>query len=248
MKSKYLILYILSLFVVGTLKAQELEIATETIGGTVVSFERVKIPANESAKIKAFWIGRTEVLWELFDIYVYGLDLKMEGGVSPEIVARPSKPYVVPGRQFGYQGHPALAMTSFQALNFVKWLSEKTGKKYRLLTEDEWEYVCKSETKPLNDVAWYWDTAEDHTHPVAKKAANPMGAYDMLGNVGEWVQGRDGEPVLKGGAWSDVAEDVSCTARKLQTPAWNATDPQLPKSKWWLPDAPFVGFRIAMDE
>jgi hypothetical protein len=66
----------------------------------------------------------------------------------------------------------------------------------------------------------------------------------MLGNVAEWVQGVDGDSVGKGGAYADATEALSCSARRSQTPAWNATDPQLPKSRWWLPDAPFIGLRV----
>lgn len=248
MRFKYLYLFILSIFFCDYLQAQNPEIYTQNIDGTVVSFQMVKIPANETANTKAFWIGRTEVTWELFDIYVYGLDLKSAGGVSPEIVTRPSKPYVVPGRMFGHQGFPALGMSFFQAENFAKWLSAKTGKKYRLLQEDEWENVCKSETKPLTEVAWFWDNAEDKTHKGGTKSANPHGVFDMLGNSGEWVYGRDEVPVLKGGAWNTEANNTTCEVRQPLQEAWSATDPQLPKSRWWLPDAPFVGFRIAMDE
>jgi len=37
-------------------------------------------------------------------------------------------------------------------------------------------------------------------------------------------------------------------ARERQTPEWNMTDPQYPKSRWWLSDAPFVGFRVVCEE
>jgi len=39
---------------------------------------------------------------------------------------------------------------------------------------------------------------------------------------------------------------VGPRARAGQTSAWNETDPQFPKSRWWLADAPFVGFRIVL--
>src|SRR5438094_730819 len=53
--------------------------------------------------------------------------------------------------------------------------------------------------------------------------------------------------VDRGGSWVDRPEHVGPNARARQTPAWNETDPQFPKSRWWLADAPFVGFRIVRE-
>ena len=64
----------------------------------------------------------------------------------------------------------------------------------------------------------------------------------MLGNVGEWVINPDGHSVVIGGSYIDEAEDVACDKVKTQKPNWNITDPQNPKSRWWLSDAWFVGF------
>jgi hypothetical protein len=69
----------------------------------------------------------------------------------------------------------------------------------------------------------------------------------MLGNVAEWVRGADGRPVVKGGSYRDEAKEVHCGARQQQTPEWNANDPQFPKSRWWLLDAEFIGFRLVRE-
>ena len=66
----------------------------------------------------------------------------------------------------------------------------------------------------------------------------------MLGNVAEWCRGADGKPVVRGGSFEDKAATVSCATRASQTPAWQVRDSQIPKSVWWLSDAPFVGFRV----
>jgi formylglycine-generating enzyme required for sulfatase activity len=142
-------------------------------------------------------------------------------------------------------------MTYRGAEHFARWLSVKTGKKYRLPTEAEWEHACRADapapTADLKEHAWYWENSDDRTHAGGSRKANAFGLADLLGNVAEWVAGADGEPVAKGGSFQDEAEDVHCGARRKQTPAWNATDPQLPKSRWWLPDAPFVGFRLVRE-
>ena len=93
--------------------------------------------------------------------------------------------------------HPCFAMTWHNAMNFCKWLSMKTGKKYRLPTEAEWEYACRAGTtnvfavtndqKQLGDFAWHRENSDRDPHEVATKKPNPWGLYDMLGNVCEWV-------------------------------------------------------------
>src|SRR5690606_5898353 len=150
-------------------------------------------------------------------------------------------------------GFPALGMTPRAAEHFVEWLSAKTGHPYRLLTEAEWEHACGLATASAaaldDDMAWHKGNADGRTHPVGKKPDStnaPLPISDMLGNAAEWVQTNDGQYVVKGGSYRDEPTAVTCQARRVQTKAWNMTDPQLPKSPWWLSDAPFVTLRIAM--
>lgn len=235
---------------------------TETVPGTVVGLDMVPIPpgttsidtpgGSREVPVGPFWMSRVEVPWPVFDVWVFALDegAQVATGKGEDAVTRPSRPYVLPGRNFGHDGMPALAMTFHSATVFASWLSEKTGRTYRLPTEAEWEYACKANSPPpanLSEHAWYWENSDDRTHRGATRPLNAFGLADMLGNVGEWAAGTDGEPVLKGGSFTDPAEQVSCDAGKKQTPAWNATDPQLPKSSWWLPDAPFVGLRLVRE-
>jgi formylglycine-generating enzyme required for sulfatase activity len=233
---------------------------TETVPGTAVSFEMLAIPGgrvtlvtpdgDRTVEVGPFWMSQAEVTWDLYDVFVYGFD-RDAGVAGAGAVARPSKPYVLPGAEFGHQGRPALAMTYHAATEFAKWLSAVTGKSYRLPTEAEWEYACRANAAEprdeLTEYAWFWENSEMRTRPGGQRKPNAFGLTDMLGNVAEWASGADGDPVVKGGSFRDDAEDVHCGARKKQTPAWNATDPQLPKSSWWLTDAPFVGLRLVRD-
>ena len=49
---------------------------------------------------------------------------------------------------------------------------------------------------------------------------------------------------VRGGAYKDIAPDLRCANRVASDLVWNRRDPQIPKSKWWNADAPFIGFRI----
>jgi formylglycine-generating enzyme required for sulfatase activity len=153
----------------------------------------------------------------------------------------------------GHQGFAAQSMTYASAAKFCEWLSKKTGKKYRLPTETEWAWAAraggKDPEKPANlqAIAWYWDNADDKTQPVATKNPNALGIHDMLGNVWEWTTATGGGGVVRGGSYRDKATNVHVGARAVYSPSWQTTDPQNPKSKWWLSDAPFIGFRVVCE-
>jgi formylglycine-generating enzyme required for sulfatase activity len=49
---------------------------------------------------------------------------------------------------------------------------------------------------------------------------------------------------LRGGSWDDEPELLRSAARQFSKPVWKQRDPQMPKSKWWFTDAPFIGFRV----
>lgn len=229
----------------------------EAIAGTLVSFEMAPVPGGtvtiegRQVEVGPFAIGRTEVTWDLYDVFALGLDTPAGG--TADAHARPSEPYGAPDQGWGHAGFPVINVTRDAAEAFASWLSAKTGRKYRLPTEAEWLHAAHLAVGPKGldgerreALAWHAGNARGRTHPVATKARDALGLHDLFGNAGEWVTGTS-RPMARGGSYRDPAAVVGPGARLSQESAWNDRDPQLPRSRWWLTDAPFVGFRIVAE-
>lgn len=224
----------------------------DSIPGTLVTFEMVPVPGGPG--VEPFWIGRTEVTWDSYDVFAFGLDSAAApagAGAGADAVARPSRPYGAPDYGFGHQGYPAISIARPAAEAFCAWLSARTGKRYRLPTEAEWARAAEIAVgrvpltvERLDALAWHAGNAGGTTHPVGTRRPDALGLYDLLGNAAEWVMSDDGTPVVRGGSYRDPASRVGPGTRAVQVPSWNERDPQFPKSRWWLSDGPFVGFRI----
>lgn len=233
----------------------------QEIPGTTVAFDMVPVPARTDSAggaKPAFWIGKHEITWDEYDAFVFRLDLP-DGVPAADVDAKthPSKPYLAADHGFGHAGYPALCVAFKGAEAYCKWLSAKTGRTYRLPTEEEWEYACRAgntsqyatgeDLKSLDEYAWHKNNAGSKSHGVGEKKPNLWDIHDMLGNAREWATDKDGKPVTKGGSYRDAPEDLKPSITVPHKKAWNASDPQIPKSPWWLADGGFIGFRVVCE-
>lgn len=123
-----------------------------------------------------------------------------------------------------------------------------------------------NDSSQLKDYAWSKNNSLEKTHPVGSKKPNLWGLYDMHGNVAEWtldqylpnyysqLSASVSDPwakseslyphTVRGGSFEDEAESLRSAARRESRPEWKRIDPQIPKSNWWFPEAPFVGIRL----
>jgi formylglycine-generating enzyme required for sulfatase activity len=135
---------------------------------------------------------------------------------------------------WGRETRPIINVTWDDAKKYVAWISQETGRQYRLLSEAEWEYAARAGSETLyswgnevqkdgkvmakcRDCAGQWD---EKTAPVQSFPANAFGLYDMYGNVWEWLEDcwhdsyRDAP--TNGAAWVNEG----CSHRVLRGGSW----------------------------
>jgi len=116
------------------------------------------------------------------------------------------------------------------AKSFLSQLSQKTGKKYRLPTEAEWEFAARGGIKSLgfiyagsnfiDHIAWSEENANKTTHMVGKKHPNELGIYDMTGNIYEWCTDWFNEKYYKSSPIENPAGPVSGENRVIRGGSW----------------------------
>ena len=188
--------------------------------------ERDAMPVHHVCITQDFEIGKYEV--------TIGLWRKVMGNDLPSFAAN---------EKCDHNDCPVAYATSTQVHEFVKKLNQLTGNNYRLPTEAEWEYACRSGGEnqkycggdDLGELAWHQGNSDHQFHPVGKKQPNGLGLYDMSGNAGEWVsdwynsdyykvsptddptgptKGSYRYRVFRGGSWADGAEYSRSTFRR----------------------------------
>ncbi len=212
----------------------EMKQYVQKIRNTEISFTMVPIPGGEflmgspeaepgrnedespqhKVKLEPFWMGKTEVTWDEFELWSIRLERALRDFGNAEIgpqekaadaITKPTNPYTDMSFEMGKDGgYPAICMTQHAAKTYCEWLTAKTGRYHRLPTEAEWEYACRAGTttaysfgddpSKLGEYGWFDSNSSEKGkpkyHKVGKKKPNPWGLHDMHGNVTEWVQDR----------------------------------------------------------
>ncbi len=154
-------------------------------------------------ELSSFYVGRTPVTNSRFVLFLNETRAKANEYLSSQIRFRKPAITLVDGKWSCAQGtenDAAGCETWMLANQYCKWLSAKTGRKCRLPTEAEWEYVCRGKegrkfpwgnsTSELNTKIWNWrtwDAAKPNSCPVGSfpAGATPEGVCDLIGYMDE---------------------------------------------------------------
>jgi len=140
---------------------------------------------------------------------------------------------------------------------FIYKLNELTGKNYRLPTEAEWEYACRSGGKKMkfcgsnnaNRVAWYKENADNKIHPIGQKQPNGLGLYDMSGNVWEWTQDFYKVDYYNNSPVNNPKGPIEGSGRVVRGGSWFSGKSVLRSAYrvWYAPSirVSYLGFRLA---
>ena len=152
--------------------------ATAEQGSDALEWEK---PTHQ-VTLSSYMIGKTEVTQELWEA-VMGKSLS-------QIASELNRETYGVGSNY-----PMYNVSWKDCQAFITKLNALAGKNFRLPTEAEWEFAARggnnsrgykySGSNTVDDVAWYRDNSSDKIHPVATKAPNELGIYDMSGNVWE---------------------------------------------------------------
>ena len=213
-------------------------------------------PAHRVTLTRDFYLARHEITNAQFAAFLNEKGNQTEGGVqwinlegswSDAAKCRITASGNTFRAQSGYENYPVVYVSWYGAKAYCEWLSAKTGRRYRLPTEAEWEYAARGghlaparQTKyagsaDADDVAWYWENSGDkrlsgdwgvdrlktnncQPRRVGGKNANALGLHDMSGNVYEWCS--DWKDTYPSGAQTDPDGPSSGSSRVLRGGSW----------------------------
>jgi formylglycine-generating enzyme required for sulfatase activity len=236
--------------------------------------------------IPAFNLAQTETTFAEYDVFVFAQNpayatpwTKLVEDEDDHANAKPCM--ILPDDQgWGRGSRPVINVSWDCAKAYIEWLnslpSADQEKKYKLPTEQQWEYAIRGGTttaffweteqsKPGDakltepvaqaaNYAWYADNSSKQTHPVAKLKANPFGLYDMAGNVWEWTDScgkDDSDATSSEDANAGEQNADNCTQRVLRGGSWYSGPDTLRSADRHLHFADLrgrtFGFRLAQD-
>ena len=224
-------------------KVTELKSFTEMIPESPVSFNMIAIPGGtftmgspedepfrkedegpvKDVELSPFFMGEIEVTWDEYLAFYSqtageGRSTDTEGSrktgdSGTDAISGATPPYGQPDQGWGMGQRPAISFSFHAAETYCRWLSQVTGKTYRLPTEAEWEYACRAgsagpysfpgdprkfekkglraklsenDTTVINTFVIYKENSMGKTHPADRVKPNPFGLKNMAGNVAEF--------------------------------------------------------------
>lgn len=225
-------------------------------------------PAHRVHFTKQFKIGRYEVTFDEYQVFVYMIN---QGGgcqVPNQNGKRKSTPIKLNDVGWGKGRQPAINVSWNDAQCYVEWLNRmiKPKNKYRLPSESEWEFAIRAGTQTdffwegdkewAKAHAWFSENSGNKTQPVgASGHNNNYGLYDMAGNVWEWTQDcwHDNYQNAPADGKEWLEHDVgNCSLRVLRGGSWDSGGVVRLRSAFrMMGDANvgtlYIGFRLAQD-
>ena len=174
-------------------------------------------PIHKVSFNKAFAISKYEITFAEYDFFAQSTGKPLPGDNG-----------------WGREDRPVIHVSWEDANIYAQWLSKTTGKKFRLPTEAEWEYVARGGSTGRY---WWGDNEQDakgkancrrgcsssfsglfgsKTAPVGSYLPNPFGVYDTAGNVSEWVQDCYEENYTEAKANGSAYEHSQCQGRVVR--------------------------------
>ena len=186
-------------------------------------FHKSNEAPQRQVEVSPFFMSEVEITWNQY--WAFYAETMSEGRTPPTViyennsredidaVSGPTPPFGSPDQGWGMGERPAITMTHYAAETFCQWLTLKTGKKYRLPTEAEWEYAARggtstpyffegspkdytnggfwnemfgADTTRINSYVIYANNSKNRSQEPGKVLANPFGLKNMLGNVMEY--------------------------------------------------------------
>jgi formylglycine-generating enzyme required for sulfatase activity len=195
-------------------------------------------------------VGRFEVTRDQFEAFVQASGYRIgdrcytfENNTPEE---RANRSFRNPG--FPQTGaHPAVCINWQDAKAYVHWLSQTTGKAYRLLSEAEWEYAARAGStlrhgfaKDAAEACKFANGADQsarramlpanvfmtctdgypYTAPVGSYSANAFGLFDLLGNVWEWTEDCFYDDYVAASSDGSARSAVFCANRTVRGGSW----------------------------
>lgn len=200
----------------------------------------------------ALAVGRYEVTQAQYARFVADTGRPTRGGCRVWQAGAWAYPEDADWTNPGYEGipwddDPVACVSWHDAVDYADWLSARTGRRYRLLSEAEWEYVARAGTATdyfwgndpagacdyanvydasgaaMNGFDWPPFPCDDgfgRAAPVGSFLPNPFGLYDVIGNVWEWTADCYVAPYPPAPADGRPVEAGACDRRVSRGGSW----------------------------